>query len=99
MPDMDTLRRFAGVDPQSDPTILQMCIQAAQGWYRRAGVPDQDGDELYDFWLCNLAAWFYDNRGATGPDAEVPPFILHSVHQLRVPARKKDTSMEGADAP
>ena len=48
----------------------------------KAGVPPQEGD-LYDFWVCNLAAWFYDNRGAGGEDAKVPPYIVASVHQLR----------------
>lgn len=89
MPDMDFMRRFAGVDPDSDTTVLEMCVEAAQSWYRRAGVPDQDGNALYDFWICNLAAWMYDNRGATGNEAQVPPFIVSSIHQLRVPAAKK----------
>lgn len=83
MPDMDMLRRFAGVDPDSDTTILQMCIDAAQQWYERAGVARHDGVALYDFWVCNLAAWMYDNRGAAGTDAQLPPFIVSSVHALR----------------
>ncbi len=94
MPNMDMMRRFAGVDPESDVTILGQCVEAARGWYRHAGVPDQDGDESYDFWLCNLAAWFHDNRGAAGPESMIPPFILSSVHQLRVPVKPS----EGADA-
>lgn len=84
MPDMDMLRRFAGADPASDESVLQMCLDSAKNWFKSAGVPEPEpASELYDFWVCNLAAWFYDNRGATGPDAAIPPFIVSSVHQMR----------------
>lgn len=89
MADMDMVRRFAGADPDADPTVLTLCYQAAVSWYERAGVPRKTEDELYDFWVANLAAFFYDNRGAGGEDANVPPYIVASVHQLR-PRRRKD---------
>lgn len=92
MPSMDMARRFAGADPESDAEVLGLCLSAAQEWYARAGVPARENDELYDFWVCNLAAWFFDNRGAGGEDANVPPFIVASVHQLRRRKSKADGS-------
>lgn len=83
MPSMDMVRRFAGVDPDGDTQVLGLCLKAAEQWYEGAGVPKNDGDELYDFWVSNLAAWFYDSRGAGGNTAVVPPYIVTSVHQLR----------------
>ncbi len=83
MPSIDMVRRFAGADPESDNQVLGLCVTAAVKWYERAGVPQQESNELYDFWVCNLAAWMYDNRGAGGADAVVPPYIVSSVHQLR----------------
>ena len=63
MPSMDMLRRFVGEDPEADTQVLELCLNAAQQWYEKAGVPAQETD-LYRFWVCNLAAWYYDNRGA-----------------------------------
>lgn len=82
---IDDVARFAGGDPESDALVLDMCMRAAVAWYEKAGIPAHDGDDLYDFWICNLTSWFYDNRGAGGEEAEVPPYIVHSVHQLRKP--------------
>ena len=90
MPSIDMLRSFAGIDPDCDNQALELCLKAAVGWYTRAKVPPREGDDLYDFWVCNLAAWMYDNRGAGGNEANVPPYIVHSVHQLR-PKRKEAT--------
>lgn len=87
MPSIEMLRSFAGGDPDCDDKVLEMCLNAAVDWYARAKVPKREGDDLYDLWVCNLAAWFYDNRGAGGDTANVPPYIVHSVHQLR-PTRK-----------
>ena len=82
MPGMDMLRRFVGEDPEADTQVLELCLNAAQQWYEKAGVPAQETD-LYRFWVCNLAAWYYDNRGAGGSDANVPPYVVASLHQLR----------------
>ena len=89
MPSIDDVARFAGADPECDTRVLDMCLRAAIGWYAGAGIPPRDGDDLYDFWVSNLAAWMYDNRGAGGDEANVPPYIVHSVHQLR-PTKKGD---------
>lgn len=83
MPSIEEAARFAGADPECDKQVLDMCLRAAVAWYERAKVPPREGDDLYDFWLCNLAAWMFDNRGAGGDAANVPPYIVHSVHQLR----------------
>ena len=80
---MDMARRFAGADPATEDTVLQMCYRAAVAWYEAAGVPENAGNELYLFWVCNLAAWMYDNRGNADANAAVPIYIVTSVHQLR----------------
>ena len=82
MADLEMVRRFAGADPDADTTVLDMCVQAAVAWYQAAGVPAGDNDALYDFWVCNLAAWMYDNRGAED-ERHIPRYIVESVHQLR----------------
>lgn len=83
MPDLDLVRRFAGADPDADTAVLNGCLRAAVSWYAHAGVPEETDDELYDFWVSNLAAWFYDNRGTADSYANIPSFIVQSVHQLR----------------
>jgi hypothetical protein len=83
---VEAVRRFAGADPEADSTVLEMCLRAAVEWYAQAGVPASTSGDLYDFWVANLAAWMYDNRGNADPNANIPSFIVQSVHQLR-PAR------------
>ena len=83
---MDMVRRFAGADPAAEDTVLEMCYRAAVEWYKAAGVPEDNGNDLYVFWVANLAAWMYDNRGNADVNAAVPLYITTSVHQLRRPA-------------
>ena len=80
---MDMVRRFAGADPAADDSVLTMCYRAAVAWYEAAGVPEDTENHLYLFWVCNLAAWMYDNRGNADANAVIPPYIVTSVHQLR----------------
>ena len=80
---MDMVRRFAGADPEAEDTVLEMCYRAAVEWYRAAGVTGDGNDELYRFWVANMAAWMYDNRGNADANAVIPPYIVASVHQLR----------------
>ena len=77
---LDMIRRFAGADPDADTSVLIMAYLAAASWYEQAGVPADCGVEMYDFWVCNLAAWYYDHRGDSG---EIPKLYIASVHQLR----------------
>ena len=77
------MRRFAGADPAADDAVLTMCYRAAVEWYEAAGVPEDNGSEAYLFWVCNLAAWMYDNRGNADANAAIPAYIVTSVHQLR----------------
>lgn len=83
MPDMEAARRFCGVDPNDEEqmALLEVCRAAAEAWYAAAGVAARENDPLYDFWVCNLTAWFYDNRGAD--NSLIPPSIIASLHQLR----------------
>ncbi len=94
---MDMVRRFAGADPAAEDTVLQMCYRAAVAWYREAGVPENAGDELYLFWVCNLAAWMYDNRGNADANAAVPIYIVTSVHQLRHGLSDRPRTPSGGD--
>ena len=81
--EMGDIRRFMGLMDDEQDALANVCIEAAKQWYAHAGVPDREGDGLYDFWVTNLATWFFDNRGATGDDSAIPPSIVTSVHQLR----------------
>lgn len=80
---LDMVRRFAGADPDEDAQVLEICLRAAVEWYAQAGVPANTTGYLYDFWVANLAAWMYDNRGNADMNAAIPPYIVTSVHQLR----------------
>ena len=91
---MDMVRRFAGADPDAEDTVLQMCYQAAVAWYEAAGVPADTDNKLWLFWVCNLAAWMYDNRGTADKEAHVPAYIVTSVHQLR-PLRRTSAAAAG----
>ena len=87
---MSMVRRFAGADPAAEDAVLEMCYRAAVEWFRAAGVPEDTDNELYLFWVCNLAAWMYDNRGNADANAGVPVYIVISVHQLRQGAGGED---------
>lgn len=82
MATLEQVRQFAGVDPDTNTAVLEACLSAAVEWYDKAGVPAQSG-ALYDFWVANLAAWMFDNRGNADAGANIPAFIVQSVHQLR----------------
>ena len=82
MVDVDYIRRFAGADPEDDAILADM-RDAAVEWYEKAGVPSTTEGALYRFWVANLAAWMYDNRGNADAQAAIPAFIVSSVHQLR----------------
>ncbi len=94
-PALAMVRAFCGLDASADTTVLEMCYKAAVKWYEKAGVPtpaEEENTDDYAFWVCNLAAYFYDSRGARGDDAKVPPYILASLHQLR-PIPETETSV------
>ena len=80
---MEKVRRFAGADPAAPDTVLEMCYRAAVEWFKAAGVPEDTENESWLFWVCNLAAWMYDNRGNADANAQIPLYIVTSVHQLR----------------
>lgn len=81
---VDSVRRFAGADPSgADDDVLRLCLEAAAEWYENAGCMPLSNSALYDFWVANLAAWMFDNRGNADANASIPPYIVASVHQLR----------------
>lgn len=80
---LDKVRRFAGADPEEADDVLEMCYLAAVEWYKGAGVPEDTENPQWVFWVANLAAWMYDNRGSADTDAAIPIYITTSVHQLR----------------
>ena len=81
--DLEYIRRFAGADPEEGDALLEEIRDAAEQWYAEAGVPSDTPGPLYRFWVANLAAWMYDNRGNAEAQAAIPAYILSSVHQLR----------------
>ena len=83
MVDVEYVARIAGADPEEDAELLEAMRDAAVEWYRNAGVPETTEGPLYRFWVANLAAWLYDNRGNADAQASIPVYILSSVHQLR----------------
>ena len=91
------VRRFAGADPAAEDTVLEMCYHAAVAWYEEAGVTADPTNQLWLFWVCNLAAWMYDNRGNAGANAAIPVYIVTSVHQLRKPAATGSTGATGTE--
>ena len=80
---IEKVRRFAGADPDTPDADLEMFIRAAVEWYKSAGVQAHPDWDLWVFWVCNLAAWMYDNRGNADANAAVPVYIVTSVHMLR----------------
>lgn len=83
---VESVRRFAGAD-EADDGVIWLCLQAATAWYEQAGVSADTHSPLYDFWVANLAAWMFDNRGNADNQAAIPPYIVTSVHQLRAIGR------------
>ena len=76
------LCRWAGVLETDEKAVrvLMGCYDRACEWYQRAGCDVTDPGILT--WLYDLASWFHDNRGRS--DAELPGYIVKSVHHFRV---------------
>ena len=85
--DIDKARRYAGMDPNADVSVMEGCVAYAQQWFEDAGVPKDTEGALYEHMVFDLAAWKYDNRGTGDSEAHVPRYIVESVHQMR-PTRK-----------
>ncbi|MBQ8109545.1 MAG: hypothetical protein IJ124_05220 [Clostridia bacterium] len=81
--DVEYIRRIAGADPEESVELLEAIRDAAVEWYEKADVPRTTEGPLYRFWVANLAAWMYDNRGNADALAAIPSYIVTSVHQLR----------------
>ena len=83
MVSLEYVARVAGADPVADAEVLTGCRDAAVEWYAQSGVPADTEGALYTHWVANLAAWFFDNRGNPEANAQIPGYIVVSVHQLR----------------
>lgn len=83
MVEIETVRRFAGADPTVEDPVLEMCRDAAVDWFEKAGVPADTEGSLYELYVCQLAAVYYDNRGNADINNCIPQGIVDSVHQLR----------------
>lgn len=86
MPNIDDLRRYAVVDPEEDPRVLEGCMAAAIRYFQGAGVPTPENDDpLYDMGIYQLATHYYDNRGAAGDNLALLPFAVNSIiNQLKL---------------
>lgn len=87
MANLNGLRDYGNYGDETPNTVLQLCLDAAIGWFDGAGVPEPDEDiALYDLGVYRLAAFYADRRGlmdsGTATDA-VPQGIQGIVHQLR----------------
>lgn len=81
---LETLKRFAALDPDADDTVIQLCMDAAIKWFEDAGVPSGTVAKTYELGVYRLASHFYDNRGNTDQAADlVPPTVFSVIHQLR----------------
>ncbi len=75
------LCRYAGV-PTTDAqsvAVLEGSWERARQWYKDAGC-DLEAEGI-EYWLQDLATWFFDNRGRD--DADLPSRIVKSVHHFR----------------
>ena len=79
----DNVRSLAGVADGSQDDILAACFDAAVKWFENADVPNRDGDPLYMVMVSMLTVWFRVSPGLAGADAQIPQYIVTSVHQLR----------------
>lgn len=85
MATLEGLKRYAVVGPGGDTATLELCLAAAQEWFRGAGVDPPDNDNaLYDIGIYMLALHYYDQRGVVGDKiAELPLGVMSIMHQLR----------------
>lgn len=93
---LEAAKRFASLDPDSDDTVIQLCMDAAIKWFEDAGVPRGTNAKTYELGVYRLASHYYDNRGTTDQAADlVPPTVFSVMHQLR----NDPTLMDGGGSP
>lgn len=87
MADIYGFREHAVIDADTSDSSLKLYLDAAKQFFRRAGVPEPDGENaLYDLGVYELAAFYHDKRIPFGADvaAETVPFgISGIIHQLK----------------
>ena len=53
-----------------EDTEVNRCLRAAISHADAAGVPRFENNGLYDLLVCDLAGWYFDNRGLAAPERE-----------------------------
>ncbi len=91
-PNIDDLKRYAGLGPDGDAATLALCMRAAVKWYENAGVtaPIAEENPLYNLGVYMLAVHYFDNRGVMDSsgtlrgDNNLPFGVMSIMHQLRL---------------
>lgn len=90
-PNINDLKRYAGLNPDGDDQTLSICMEAAKEWFRNAGVEgDGENSALYALGVYMLAVHYYDNRGvldlssAARSSDSLPFGVMSIMHQLRL---------------
>lgn len=90
-PNINDLKRYAGLSPDDDPLILELCMRSAEEWFANAGVKEAARcGSLYCIGVYMLATHYYDQRGvldvssAAKGSAELPFGVMSIMHQLRL---------------
>ncbi|MEG1515272.1 MAG: head-tail connector protein [Clostridia bacterium] len=82
MPRIDDVRRYAVVDSDGDTKTLEMCVEAAVEWFKRAGVPEPDKQNaLYEIGVCMLATHYYDMRSERVDQSTAIPRGVFTIAQ------------------
>ena len=90
-PNINDLKRYAGLNPDGDVQTLSICMEAAKEWFRNAGVEgDVENSALYALGVYMLAVHCFDNRGvldlssAARSSDNLPFGVMSIMHQLRL---------------
>ena len=86
MPDITKLASYAGANLDTDRTMLELHMEAAQRYLEGCGVTRRTGDALYDHAVYMLATHYLDNKGVVqeGGSGEIPMGVNSIMHQLRL---------------
>ena len=87
MADLNGLRDHAIIDADTTDSKLQLYLDAAKRYFKKAGVKEpEEADPLYDLGVYQLAAFYHDKRIPLGSEIakdELPFGISGIIHQLK----------------